>query len=630
MSRNSLIGAGAAVAVMVSTFALELRSAEAQGASAGREVVSPDLLGDAPGLDVVGRGSRLLPQGTTDVWAHRQYAYLGTGQLPCGDGTGENGSGIRIFDIRNPSTIREVGVIPSPAGSRSNDVKVRRMSSGDILVHSNESCDEGPGGFEVWNVMNPLNPVHLAHVDTDDVNPFVRDEFDLRHTGVHNLFLFGEGSRDYVAVVVESIIGNFQIFEITDPEHPVRVGFWGPEQMLAPNIDWVNEVSFSVLEPAFDYLFTGFGQSAHRILHDVTVSGDGTRAWLSTWDAGLVLLDISDPADPVFVSAALDPSSEDGEVNSHAAWPTADGLIVVETEEDFAPFGLSFRITSGAAAGTHRAREGVLTYPIVELPDRELSGPVTYVGFACNFSVSVPPASSRDAIALVPGGGCDFVEQASNIVAAGYVGIIVFAGPATGDEPLFLFGPDVPVPAIGVGRSTGLAVAGVRSAADLFVGASGESVLIRRVPDGWGGVRVWDYTDPASPVLASTFNTACSANPLDATCDSPGDYSVHNVVVDGRMAYLSWYSEGVLVLDVSDPYAPREVARYHAAGPEFEAQNGGPQDVWGIYKIPGQPLIYASDRNGGLYVLRRKEDDADTPQINPSPPSESEHYDTME
>lgn len=32
----------------------------------------------------------------------------------------------------------------------------------------------------------------------------------------------------------------------------------------------------------------------------------------------------------------------------------------------------------------------------------------------------------------------------------------------------------------------------------------------------------------------------------------------------------------------------------------------GIQDVWGVYKIPTQPWVYASDRNGGLYVLKEK------------------------
>lgn len=76
------------------------------------------------------------------------------------------------------------------------------------------------------------------------------------------------------------------------------------------------------------------------------------------------------------------------------------------------------------------------------------------------------------------------------------------------------------------------------------------------------------------------------------------------MIVEGNLAYISWYSDGVVVLDISDPYNPLEVARYHESGEEFEARNGGIQDFWGVYKIPNEPWIYASDRNGGLYILK--------------------------
>ena len=60
----------------------------------------------------------------------------------------------------------------------------------------------------------------------------------------------------------------------------------------------------------------------------------------------------------------------------------------------------------------------------------------------------------------------------------------------------------------------------------------------------------------------------------------------------------------MVILDISDPANPVEVGRYDKSGPEFEAANGGIQDIWGIHKERGQPWIYGSDRNGGLYVLK--------------------------
>jgi len=575
------------------------------------------VISDGPFADVVknlslaGRGERLVPDATTDVWTLGKFAYVGTFNSPCGDGTGENGSGISIFDVHNPNMVGdEVGNIPSVAGSRTNDVKVATMGSGDILVHSNESCGGGPGGFEIWNVDEPTAPIHLASVQTDDVNGLLRDDLGFVDFGVHNLFLFTQDHKDYAAAVVGSEFGNFQIFDITDPFNPVLVGFWGAESLLFPAVDFATTTDFGgVILPADAFLFSGFGASTNRFLHDVTISADGTRAYLSNWDAGLVLLDISDVTDPSLVSVALNVAdgSLDGEVNSHAAWPSEDGSIVVEGEEDFSAFEDIFEITSGPDAGEYPAAEGLFTTPIISLPGGEMAGPTTYVGLGCSTVVAAP---TLDTIALIQRGDCLFDLKATNAIDAGYAGMVVFNDAARGDSLVSMVGDARALPGVFVGHSTGLKTAVAATAGDLVIGAAGESVSASTaVPNAWSGLRIWDYSDPANPVLASTFNTVCSADPIDISCDPRGTYSAHNVIVEttdqGQVkAYISWYTDGVVVIDVTDPYHPEEVGRFHREGTEFEEENGGIQDVWGIYKVPGQPWIYASDRNGGLYVLK--------------------------
>lgn len=572
-------------------------------------------------LALAGRGERRLPEGTTDVWALDGYAYIGTFNDPCGtgegfvEGVGEvslldgvGKPGIPVFDVHNPNRPEYVGNVPSVEGSRINDVKVANTNAGAILVHSNESCTGGPGGFEVYDVEDPTAPVHLAHVQTDDPNQLLREDFGFVDFGVHNLFLFSQGERDYVAAVVESELGNFQIFDITDPTSPELVSAWGAE-LLAPAYDGTDLYAetytgtFDLILELDAYLFDGFGTSQNRFLHDVTVHEDGTRAYLANWDAGLILLDTSDPADPQFVSQALDPSAGDGEVNSHQAWPSADGSVVVETEEDFDPFSLEFEITEGPNAGEYDVAEGQFTTPIVDLPDDTMSGPTVYVGLACDGD-AVPPAPSSDSIAVIQRGECRFDVKAGNAIDAGYAGIVVFNSAAEGDNLVSMSGESRDVPGVFVGHSTGLAIFDVDSVDDLAVGDDGAPIEVVSGFGRWGNVRIWDYSDEANPVLASEFDTVCSANPGDERCDPRGTYSVHNAIVERDRAYLSWYSDGVLVLDISDPYDPVETARYSPGNDEFEEQNGGIQDVWGIYKEPRSPWIYASDRNGGLYVLK--------------------------
>lgn len=560
---------------------------------------------------VAGRGERLGDNVTTDVWTHEKYAYLGTFNSPCGTGEGyggdqllddRTGPGVAVFDVRNANKPKYVGTIPSVEGSRINDVKVDELNGRDVLVHSNEPCAGGPGGFEVYDVSDPTAPKHLARVQTDDINPLLRENFGYTDFGVHNQYLFERDGRSYNAVQVASLLGNFQVFDITDPANAELVGWYGAEYVEFPGVDWSSTTDLGQILQANSHLTSGYGSSANRFLHDHFVTPDGSQAYLANWDAGLLLVDLGalDGSAATLISQAIDVEngSLDGEVNSHSVWPTADGTIVVEGEEDFdaivsdkpldnftfqdlatnvipgvgiSPIAgddfeanqtgstvtvgaTSVTVDSGPLAGTvYPAVEGSGSQP--KLGDSTVTGEAVWVGRGCDGDTLLN-AGDVDAgdVVVVRRGACAFAEKLDNAVGLGAAAIVI-ANNVRDDTP-------------------------------------------------WSGMRIWDYSDPANPVLASTFDTACSADPFHESCDPRGTYSSHNVIVDGTKAYISWYSEGVVVIDVADPYNPVEVGRYHEAGPEFEARNGGIQDVWGIYKEPGRPWIYASDRNGGLYVLK--------------------------
>jgi len=84
---------------------------------------------------------------------------------------------------------------------------------------------------------------------------------------------------------------------------------------------------------------------------------------------------------------------------------------------------------------------------------------------------------------------------------------------------------------------------------------------------------------------------------------------IHNPFLDGQTLYASWYSDGVRVLDVSNPTAPTEVAHFVPAAvknPVQPSQRGvltNTSQVWGVVVDDG--LVFASDMNSGLWILRR-------------------------
>ena len=559
-------------------------------------------------LDVVGRGERNDVNATTDVWAHAGYAYTGTFNAPCG---GDPEAGIWVWDTSNPNNVEFVTVIESPVGSRTNDVRVATMNSGDVLVHSNESCAGGPGGFEVYDVADPASPVHLASVQTDDVNGFLRDNLDFTDFGVHNLFLFTQGDMDYVAATVESEFGNFQIFDITDPTTPELVGWWGAEELrladLGIDVDPADITDFGLILDLDDYLFDGFGASQNKFLHDSTITADGTQAYLANWDAGLVLLDISDVTNPTLTSVAIDPvnGSLDGEVNSHSVWPNEDGSIVIEGEEDFSAWEGSIPPSNLTLDGT--ATPGDPTIPATAMATNDgddfEANPTGWTGTTDGATVSVDQTGATyDVVELSTAAGSPTFADTGPVS-----GEFVWLGRActlTQGDALLNTGALDPGDIAVVRRGA----CEFQEKADAAAAAGASAVIIANnlASTPWSGMRIWDYSDPDNPILASTFDTTCSAAlaPSD-DCVANGTYSSHNVVVETLgnrvLAYISWYNDGVIILDISDPYNPEEVARYLGTN-----EDGVLNDFWGIHKVPNDPFIYASDRNGGLYVLKAK------------------------
>ena len=90
------------------------------------------------------------------------------------------------------------------------------------------------------------------------------------------------------------------------------VGTWGAEELFNSGVgdltfDDVEDGLFRV-SAATHWLGDGFGSLSNRFLHDITINKAGNRAYLSNWDPGLVLLDVSHPANPTLISVD-DPTS---------------------------------------------------------------------------------------------------------------------------------------------------------------------------------------------------------------------------------------------------------------------------------------------------------------------------------
>jgi hypothetical protein len=109
-------------------------------------------------------------------------------------------------------------------------------------------------------------------------------------------------------------------------------------------------------------------------------------------------------------------------------------------------------------------------------------------------------------------------------------------------------------------------------------------VTTEEVPAGLPA-RVWQLNGTAAPTQLSTFKI--------------GSGTPHNVVMEGNMAYVSHYTEGAAVIDLSNPSVPRTALRIDTSPATGSGYNG----CWGVYKFPGAPLMMCSDMTTGFNLI---------------------------
>ena len=108
---------------------------------------------------------------------------------------------------------------------------------------------------------------------------------------------------------------------------------------------------------------------------------------------------------------------------------------------------------------------------------------------------------------------------------------------------------------------------------------------------------VYDITDERCPIPISTIHVDGvdqdgSPQPDMTGCHQPSDRFVGDVVP------FAWFAQGLRLVDVSDPFAPREVARYVPDPPEGY-ERASSNDV----TVDDRGLIYLIDRQRGVDII---------------------------
>jgi hypothetical protein len=112
-----------------------------------------------------------------------------------------------------------------------------------------------------------------------------------------------------------------------------------------------------------------------------------------------------------------------------------------------------------------------------------------------------------------------------------------------------------------------------------------------------GFMWVFDVTDFDKIQALSAFDVSELASPWSR---APGRFGAHQFreKLDGTLVYLTWFSGGLRIVDVADPFRPKEVGHY-IPEPVMGAASPQSNDV----DVGDSGLIYLIDRDAGFDIL---------------------------
>lgn len=107
-------------------------------------------------------------------------------------------------------------------------------------------------------------------------------------------------------------------------------------------------------------------------------------------------------------------------------------------------------------------------------------------------------------------------------------------------------------------------------------------------------IKILDVSDPTDITVLSLIG------PTDFPQSIP-----HNVIFDGDLLHIAYYSDGYYLFDISDPENPVFIANYDTCGSiDCDFVDDG---AWGVYPLLPSHNILVSDQKNGLFVLNISE-----------------------
>ncbi|UCF10682.1 MAG: pre-peptidase C-terminal domain-containing protein [Candidatus Bipolaricaulota bacterium] len=273
---------------------------------------------------------------------------------------------------------------------------------------------------------------------------------------------------------------------------------------------------------------------------DVAVVGE--NAYLIVGSKGLLVVDVSDPADPLEIGSHSTPgySQALAAVGRRLVMANrGDGISILDISDPSRPHELGRYDTMGSAQ------------------DVAVDGSLAYV------------ADQRGGLLIVDISSPSHPSLVGSLTTRGYAEGVAVEGQvayvATGDVGVEVI--DISDPS----RPRGISELDLPGEAHAVV-AYGDTIYLAA---GYRGVRVIDVSDPTAPSEITSLIT---------------DGEAHGLFLGGSYLYVADYTEGLAVLSLADPRAPQPVARVDTPGYAVA-----------VYVTDGQAFV--ADRESGLRII---------------------------
>lgn len=248
-------------------------------------------------------------------------AYLGS----WGGGAQCPSLGVRVVDVHDPTAPTPIATAATYTGTTAEHLAAVHYAtsafSGSVLFAGIQRCSASggaPSGLAIWDVSDPGHPAELSFLPTGRGSRGVH-EFTVRQRGERWLAYLAVSNSE-----VSDGRGDLRIVDVTDPRQPQEIVDWGARRDAGLPIG-----SGSQCAPACR------GSVPQAFLHSVALSPDGLTAYLSYWDLGMIMLDVSEPNAPRWLGRFAEPGSAEG--NTHSVALAHDGKVALIGDETFGP-----------------------------------------------------------------------------------------------------------------------------------------------------------------------------------------------------------------------------------------------------------------------------------------------------